>query len=360
MNKFLKISFINIIILILLIEFLSFFLIKINFIPNGMSSSIILNANEKFGYWHPKNTSFKIATKCWESNVKFNNIGIKSNKEFKLTTKKERVAILGDSMTENAQLNNEKDFTSKLQQLMPNFEIINFSVSSTGLADHINIYNRLIKKYDVDYIFYYVTYNDFQDNHSSEIRPMRMAYEVIGNKVLEVNNDKSLFFKNYNSSWNRFKREKLIHIKKLSNFYKLYYYMRWEVEIFKFKKLEKKIKKNEFEQNILFNEKKKVYKYLVDKANNEIFSQIPTLIFMNSDNINFINETKETVALKEIYRNYNFFDPRQEFIAYLKNNNNLKAPYLGYNCDAHYSELGAELLAQFTLKKFLSLNQSLK
>lgn len=132
--------------------------------------------------------------------------------------------------------------------------------------------------------------------------------------------------------------------------------MRWEVEIFKFNKQEKNIKKNEIEENILFNEKKKVYKYLVDKADNEIFSQIPTLIFMNSDNINFINETKEIVALKEIYKNYNFFDPRQEFIVYLKNNNNLKTPYLGYNCDAHYSELGAELLAQFTLKKFLSLN----
>ena len=94
MHKFLKISFINIIILILLIEFLSFILIKINLIPNGMPTSIILNANEKFGYWHPKSTSFKIATKCWESNVKFNNMGIKSNKEFELTKKKQQLENL--------------------------------------------------------------------------------------------------------------------------------------------------------------------------------------------------------------------------------------------------------------------------
>ena len=350
MQKFLKISFLNIIILIFLIEFLSFILIKINFLPNGMPTSIILNAHEKFGYWHPKNTNFKIATKCWESNIKFNNMGIKSNQEFKL--KKKRVAILGDSMTENAQLNNEIDFTSKLQKLLPDFEVINFSVSSTGLADHINIYNRLIKKYDVDYIFYYVTFNDFSDNHSSKIRPMRMAYNVIDNKVVEINSDKTLYFKNYNSSWNKFKRDKLIHIKKISNFYKFYYYLKWEMEIFKFNKKEKNINKNVVDKNILFSQKKKVYEYLVNKANKEIFSQVPTLIFMNSDNINFINETKEIVALKDIYRNYNFFDPRQEFIAYLKNNNKLEIPYLGFNCDAHYSELGARLLAEYSFEKF--------
>ena len=91
MLKFLKISFLNIIILIILIEFFSFILIKINFLPNGMPTSIILNAHENFSYWHPKNSNFKIATKCWESNVKFNNIGIKSNKDFKITKKKKEL-----------------------------------------------------------------------------------------------------------------------------------------------------------------------------------------------------------------------------------------------------------------------------
>ena len=101
---------------------------------------------------------------------------------------------------------------------------------------------------------------------------------------------------------------------------------------------------------------KKVYQYLVNKADNEIFSVTPTLIFMNSDNSNFLNETKEISALKKIYKNYNFFDPREKFIEYLKNNNNLKTPYLGYSCDVHYSKLGTKLLAQFTLEKFSSLN----
>ena len=95
MLKFLKISFVNIIILIILIEFFSFILIKVNFLPNGMPPNIILNAHENFGYWHPKNSNFKIATKCWKSTVQFNDIGLKSEKNFKLNKTKKRIAILG-------------------------------------------------------------------------------------------------------------------------------------------------------------------------------------------------------------------------------------------------------------------------
>ena len=186
MRKYLKIFFVNIVVLIFFIESLSFILIKTNFLPNGMNPNIALNASEKFGYWHPKNISFKLATRCWDSHVSFNSIGIKSVKEFELTKKKKRIAILGDSMTENIQLDNETDFASKLQKLMPDFEIINFSIASTGLAEHIKIYNKLIKKYNVDYIFYYITSNDFSDNHSSNHRVMRTSYEVINNKVLKT------------------------------------------------------------------------------------------------------------------------------------------------------------------------------
>ena len=257
-------------------------------------------------------------------------------------------------MSENAQLSNEIDFAAKLQNLMPEFEIINFSISSTGLADHINIYNKLVKNYDIDYLFYYITQNDFSDNHISSFRPMRMTYEVKNNRVIEFNSDKSSFFKKYNSKWNTFKREKLIHIKKISNIYKLYFYVRWEIEIFRINKKVKNEEKDKNFQDNLYDERKKVYEHLVEKANNEIFSNVPTLIFMNSDNVNFLNETKEISALKEIYKDYNFFDPREKFIEYLKINKGLKKPYLGYNCDPHYSELGAKLLAEFTLEKFLS------
>ena len=64
-------------------------------------------------------------------------------------------------MTENAQLNNNKDFTAKLQKSLPDFEILNFQSPLTGLADHIRIYNNLIDKFNIDYLFYYVTIKRF-------------------------------------------------------------------------------------------------------------------------------------------------------------------------------------------------------
>ena len=65
LKKYFKIFILNIIILIFGVEILSFILTKVNIIPNGLPPNITLNAHEEFSYWHPKNSEFKIATKCW-------------------------------------------------------------------------------------------------------------------------------------------------------------------------------------------------------------------------------------------------------------------------------------------------------
>ena len=351
LKKYIKIFLLNIIIFFFCIEILSFILTKINILPNGLPPSITLNAHEKFSYWHPKNSEFKIATKCWESKVKFNNIGIKSNNDITFNKTKKRIAIIGDSMTENNQLSNDEDFASILQKLLPEYEIINFSVSSVGLADQINIYKKLIKKFNIDYLFMYVTYNDFFDNHYSHQRASRIAYKIENGVVEEINTDKSSFFKIYNSKWNNFKRNYLIYLKKYTYSFKTYYYLKWEYIAYLYKT--KKKNKSNNDTNKIFNERFAIYKYLVKKANNEIFNEVPTLIFLNPDNNNFINDTKEITAIKEIYKDHNFFDPKSTFITYLKDKNILKKPYLGYNCDAHYSSMGAELMAKYTLNNFI-------
>ena len=227
MKNYLKIIFINTIIFILCVEFLSFILVKVNILPNGLPPNLILTAHEKFSYWHPKNSTLKIATKCWNSEVTFNNIGIKSEKNISINKLKKRIAIMGDSMTENGQLSNNNDFAKHLQDLLPSYEVINFSVSSVGLADQIKIYKNLVNQYNVDYIFLYLTHNDFSDNHISELRPNREAYDVVNNLVVNINPNKKAFFKKYNSHWNKFKREKLIYIKKNLHTFKLYYHLKW-------------------------------------------------------------------------------------------------------------------------------------
>lgn len=332
----------------MLLEILSFFLIKVNILPNGLTPNLIFYPHEDFTYWHPKNSSFKIATKCWSSKVNFNNYGLKSDKDISLIKTKKRIAILGDSMTENAQLDNKIDFTTKLQKLLPDYEILNFSVSSTGLADHIKIYEKLIKKFDIDYLFYYVTLNDFSDNHISKKRYNRVTYKVYNGKVVEVDANKSQFFKKYNSSWNRFKRDKIIYLKKNLNMFIFYYEIKTKLAQKKYV-AEKKIVKKKY-----LNEKKIVYEFLVSSADKKIFLDVPTLIFLNSDNIDFINDREEILIIKNIYKNKNFYDPKEKFKSVLNEKKLLKEPFLGFKCDPHYSELGAELLANYTFEKFES------
>mgnify|MGYP001385638378 FL=1 len=358
MKKQIKLIFYNLLFLFILLESAVFVSTKINLIPDGITPNVTLNANKDFGYWHPKDSTFKIATKCWSSKVEFNDIGLKSDKKINFKKQKPRIAILGDSMTENSQLSNSLDFRSKLQGNLPNFEIINFSVSSTGLADHLNVYNKLIKKFDIDYLFYYPTINDLSDNHVKSFRPNRITYKIENNLITEVNENKSEFYLVYNSSWNKFKREKLLFLKKNLNIYKLYSYLKYEKDIFNLNN-SKKIFLKQPNKNLLL-EKKKIYQFLVNLANNEMFNEVDTLVIMNVDNNSFLKDTAELKILKNIYKEnkfVNYYDPKEFFIEYLNNEKMLKKPYLGYECDAHYSELGVQLLSDYTTKKFLELKK---
>ena len=105
-----KLISLNIVIFFFVLEITSYVLILAKIIPKELPPIVALNAHSEMSYWHPINKKIKIATRCWESEVEFNNVGIKSSNVIKEKIKK-RVAILGDSMTENLQLSNNKDFS---------------------------------------------------------------------------------------------------------------------------------------------------------------------------------------------------------------------------------------------------------
>ena len=146
-NYFILLTFL---LFLLSIELFSIILIKLKLLPKFLPPVVTLYAHKEYSYWHPINKKLKISTLCWESEVEFNSLGIKSSSEFSVKKTKPRIGIIGDSMTENIQLNNNQDFSYKLQNKLKNFEIINFSVASTGLADQIDIYEILITKFDLD------------------------------------------------------------------------------------------------------------------------------------------------------------------------------------------------------------------
>ena len=345
--RFFKIILINIIFLVLFLEITSFFIIKFTFFPNGLHTGAVLRADETFSVWHPKNFKIKLATKCWESEVKFNSLGLKQTNEIGNTKKK--IAILGDSMTENLQSSNENDFRSKLQNLLPNYEIINFSVASTGLADQIKIYKNLIKKYEVDYVFLYPTSNDLEDNFIKSYRPYRTTYKYEDEKIIKLEKNKK-FFENYNSIFNRFKRNQLMEIKKISSFYKVYAYTKYV--LIPNRDYEKKQKKN-IEPETDYSQNEIIFEYILENAEKEIFNEVETLIFLN---LPMTKDYKKPLNLKimtKILSKYDFFyDPYEDSIKFMKDRNKFKPNYLSHSCDTHYTDLGTEFLANYTYKIF--------
>ena len=248
--KIIRIILINTIIFIVLLEICSLILIKFTTLPNGLITGSVLRADEKYSTWHPKNFKVKLASKCWESYVQFNSIGLKQTEEIGIKTKK-RIAILGSSMTEMLQLSNEKDLRTKLKKLMPDYEIINFSVASTGLADLIEIYKNLIRQYDIDYLFLYLTENDLDVNYIDGYRPNRISYKYEDGKVIKLEKNQA-FFEEYNSKYNRFKREELMKLKKISSFYKIFAYVKYDL-------LRNLNKKEKDKQNIKKKKKKMIF-----------------------------------------------------------------------------------------------------
>jgi hypothetical protein len=345
MLKIFKISLINFLFLILFLELLSFILIQLKIIPKYLPPVMSLHAHKEYSFWHPLNKKMTISSKCWISSVEFNDIGLKSSKNYNYVKDKQRIAILGDSMTENIQLSNEYDFASKLQSKLKNYEIINFSVASTGLADQIDIYNKLIKKFEIDYIFLFITENDFDDNYILYRRPNRLSYDFKNGKIIEYEREE-IFFDEYYSVFNKWKRKYLFYLKDYSNSFKLYYEIKNKI-------LYSNLKNQVNEDNNTYS-KKIIYGYLRDKFIESVDSKTKLFVFFNLYNRSFLNEDKRRSIMKQIWSSSNYFDPGIEAIEYLKKINKLEFPYMGFSCDAHYSALGAEFLSNYVTKKFES------
>jgi len=157
-----------------------------------------------------------------------------------------------------------------------------------------------------------------------------------------------LYFKNYFSKYNIFKREKLLFIKNFSNTFKLYYHLKYYIfsEMQKNQLKEIKVMPNDFSKKI------EIYKFLKEKFLKDFDKNNNLLVFLNIDNENFLRESEERKAIKDIWGPNNIHDPTKEAIIFLKDLNKLKPPYMGFNCDNHYSEMGVEFLSKYVVKTF--------
>ena len=187
--KFLKIILIN----ILIIEIFCFTLILLSIIPNGLTPMVSAVANKEYSLAHIPNRSYNFASECWESNVFYNENG---NRKYSDNPTALKIALLGDSMIENAQLSDGSDLGSLLQKKLGNkYEVTNFGVFSTGIYDHLQKYkNEISKRYDL--LIYFPDPNDITDNHVTRNRPNQNMFKIYNNEIIKIPYNEEFYYKN--------------------------------------------------------------------------------------------------------------------------------------------------------------------
>ena len=93
------------------------------------------NYHEQLGWINPKKTINYIKKMDYQSTVSINSLGLR-NKEIGIK-KKKRVGIFGDSMTQAIQVNDDKTFTYLLDEMLDQYEVINFGVRNMVYQNYL-------------------------------------------------------------------------------------------------------------------------------------------------------------------------------------------------------------------------------
>ena len=222
LDKFAK-FFLILFLTILIAEITAKIFVNLGLLDRGLPAWVTLRAHKDFGNWHPKNVTLDLEKKnCWVSTVSYNSLGMRKTSED--TSQKnnnlKKIALLGDSMIENIEVTDGFDLGSSVQKKLNEYSVYNFSARGTGLADQIEIYKKLVKPNNFDFLFLFLTENDIDNNVVDYTTVHHKRYDVVDNKIIEIAKDKE-FFDNYNSKLNIIKRDYFLKFKKL-NLYKVY------------------------------------------------------------------------------------------------------------------------------------------
>lgn len=356
MKKKLFDYFIILLICATLVEISSLILIKLNLLPNGLTPRITLIKNKDFAYWHHKNKKFKLASKCWSSKISYNNYGMRQISNVNIKKIKPRIGILGDSMTENLEVSDGKDFSNLLQKNLPDYEVLNFSVRSLGLGDQIELYDKFAKKFMLDFIFLFISDNDFEDNYIvNQDRPTQVLYKISNGKIIKEKN-RINYIDNKTSRFDKFKNELTLLIKQNLNSYVLYFHSKNYINYHLNKN--KIVKKKNIQEVKNIEEKKLIYNFMINKFYEKISNNEQIYIFVNPrPKIIQKNDSPEKENIKimsSLWGLDKIIDPTTDGINYLKKINKNFYPFFSFSCDGHYSELGAKFMSEFVANYFLN------
>ena len=95
--------------------------------------------------------------------VKTNQYGFRMNEDFQLDTPKQKILVLGDSITFGPYLANHDTYTDMLGRMMPHAIIMNAGISGYSIPDQWSLFQEKAKFANPDIVVLQVFHNDLTD-----------------------------------------------------------------------------------------------------------------------------------------------------------------------------------------------------
>jgi hypothetical protein len=386
MKKYIKLILINAIVFLLLLEITSIVYFKLN--PNRLPTfrvptylDLIFKNQNKFTNppsprlidtlyswctWHPRNTSFRQISNCYDVIYKFNKMGTRGL--LPDPNDSNTIFFLGDSFAEGAGLEEDSTISERIRKLTHK-QVLNLGSSGgIGTTQMSLIYEEFSKSFqhkDVFVLFF--LNNDFIDNDinchpANRYRPYRIILKDDSSKIVYKGNVDST-----NLSWNAFfiklkMRDKLIKenkIKTKNNILKFTYsyrllYMITNNIIRAGQGIQKpyELRYNDHDLKIVELDIRNIIK-TASKNNAKVY-------FMNLPSKSLLESTDKSPEIAEEYKIL-----ERKLSSIIKNENGIYLSFYEYiikmkinfhlmffTCEDHYSNYGESVLADFIYSQY--------
>lgn len=129
--------------------------------PNSSHQNHSYLFDNKLGWIHKPNSTFRNFTSDFNALSTINSLSLRDSK---FLNNKKNILVLGDSMVEARQVNDDEVFTELLENTYKDFEFLNAGVSGYGTIQQLLLFERLVKEIKFEYVFlFYSKLNDWLD-----------------------------------------------------------------------------------------------------------------------------------------------------------------------------------------------------
>lgn len=135
-----------------------------DYVLPGGDSPKIWQYHETYGWIGRPSIDTRFRQPAFDIRIQHNRLGQRDREYPAERNDKQRMLVFGDSFVWGYGVEQENSFVERLEQLHPEWEIINCGIAGTGTDQQYLYLQEMIKYYQPDVVMLLVIQNDFQDN----------------------------------------------------------------------------------------------------------------------------------------------------------------------------------------------------